>query len=79
MSRWVGGTLVGWSMVDCRWVGGELVGESVVSGSVEDLLVGRWSVVSGRWLVADWWFCNTPRFMVYIYILLTLFIKNDYL
>ena len=31
-----------------RWVGGALVGGSVVGGSVEDLPVGRWSVVGGR-------------------------------
>ena len=29
--------------------------------SVEDLSVGRWSVVGGRWLVSARWFCNMPR------------------
>ena len=32
----------------------------MVCGSVEDLSVSRWSVVSGRWPVGGRWFCNTP-------------------
>ena len=52
--------MVGWWST-CWWVGGRL---SVVSGSVEHLLVGRWSVVGGRWVgerpvggsvVSGWW------------------------
>ena len=39
------GTLVSWSVVGCRWVSGALVGGSVLGGLVEDLSVGRWSVV----------------------------------
>ena len=57
--RWVGGRPVGASMVGCRWSVGQwrtcrwvvcrwLVGRwLVVSGSVEDLSVGHWSVVGG--------------------------------
>ena len=34
-----------------RWMG----------GSVQDLLVGRLSLVSGWWPIGGWWFCNTPE------------------
>lgn len=78
---WVGETFVSESAVGCWWllgwwstcwwVGGQL---SVVSGSVEHLLVGRLSVIGGRWVgerpvggsvVSGWWcgrwLCNTPK------------------
>ena len=34
----------------------------VVDQSVEDLSVGWWSVVGGRWPVGGQWFCNIPSF-----------------
>ena len=35
--QWVGG----------QWVGSNNVGGSTIGGSVEELLVGRWSVIGG--------------------------------
>ena len=45
--RWVDGRPAG-----CRWVGGRPVGGSVIVGSVEELSVGRWSVVGSRWVAS---------------------------
>ena len=68
--RWVGCRLVGGALasrlvVDCRWSVGRWstcrwVGYRWVGGLVEDLSVGWWSVVGGRWRVGGWWFCNRP-------------------
>ena len=57
VGRWISGLVFGGRWVDgrpagCRWVGGRPVGESVIGGSVEELSVGRWSVVGGRWAVS---------------------------
>ena len=51
LSWWVGARF----SVD-RWVGG-----SLVYGPVQDLLVGRWLLVSGRWSVGGRWFCNASN------------------
>ena len=67
----VGGSTLIWSVG--RWVGGQWVDSNivgrlvvrwlVVGESVEDVSVGWWSVVGGRWVgegpVDGWWFCNT--------------------
>ena len=75
--RWVGGALVGGSVVSCQWMlarwstcwwaGGQ---RSVVGGTVEDLLVVRWSVVVGGFgdeAVSAWYFSEGASVVVKLY------------
>ena len=61
-SQWVGGIPAGGSVVGGWWVGSNMVGRLVVGGSVEDLSVGRWQIVGGRWPVGCWGFVIHLKF-----------------